>query len=77
MEEYKIKTVDDFLQLPVDRIHDCLDEFAAMLVATKTASIALVDLCESLGQKVEGSALRIPMFTWIDDGKKDQTFNVR
>ena len=57
-KEYKIEHAHDFLQVPEDRLDDCLSEFKHYLEDIK----AFTDSgCEMSG---------IGGFTWIDDGEK-------
>lgn len=64
---YKIETVADFLKVPEDRLDDCLKEFAAWVVISKSM-IGFSDSC--------GAGLEVIGFTWVDDGKNDITVNI-
>ena len=76
MNEYKIVNVTDFLDVPEDRIDDCLTEFKPFLEYMRPM-IALAKMgAESLGQDPE-EALKVMAFTWIDDGKTDVTIRVQ
>jgi len=68
-KEYDIKTVQDFLKVPEDRIVDCLAEFKEGLDIARP----FIEMSEILGQK--GVDI-FPQFTWIDDGEKNKTIHV-
>jgi hypothetical protein len=60
---YEIKTVNDFLQIPENRLSACLKEFKIAI----SFGIACRDL-----QKImdKDAPFNFPYFKWIDDGKK-------
>lgn len=56
---YEIRSVHDFLTVPIDRLVDCLHEFPVWL-ATMAAIRATM-----------GDLVKLPQaFIWIDDGKR-------
>ena len=59
---YKIESIGDFLKIPSDRIHDCLNEMANHMSEFKAG-------LEALG--IEPTGAEIKTFTWEDDGKND------
>ena len=59
---YKIESIGDFLKIPSDRIHVCLQEMADHMAEFKAG-------LEALG--VEQTGAEIKTFTWEDDGKND------
>lgn len=59
-KSYKIQTLSDLLNVPSDRLHDCMTELADGIIAFKAN-------CEALDIK-NG----IDELTWHDDQKKDQ-----
>ena len=59
MKRYVIRTFRDFLQVPEDRLADCLSEFADFLKQLRELSICPPDI------GVE--------FEWTDDGKRTGT----
>lgn len=75
-KEYKIETVNDFLMLPVDKIDACLSEFATALERTIEMKAEAEELARLLGGLVFTNEITMPSFTWIDDGKTDQTYKI-
>ena len=72
-DKYKIKTVNDFLAIPEDKLEKCLDEFKVAVLATK----AMVDLENAIGQVVGvKEVVFMPSFTWVDDEANNITINV-
>lgn len=67
LKEYDIKTVQDFLKVPEDRIADCLAEFKEGLDIARP----FIEISEMLG-----TDNIFPQFTWIDDGEKNKTIHV-
>ena len=65
---YKIESIGDFLKIPSDRIHVCLNEMASHMSEFKAE-------LEVLG--IEPTGAEIKTFTWEDVGKNDLniTFN--
>ena len=59
---YKIESIGDFLKIPSDRIHVCLNEMASHMSEFKAE-------LEVLG--IEPTGAEIKTFTWEDDGKND------
>lgn len=59
---YKIESIGDFLKIPSDRIHVCLQEMADHMAEFKAG-------LEALG--IEPTGVEIKTFTWEDDGKND------
>ncbi|TCB79375.1 hypothetical protein E0H89_03740 [Acinetobacter sp. ANC 3781] len=59
---YKIESIGDFLKIPSDRIHACLNEMANHMSEFKAG-------LEVLG--IEPTGAEIKTFTWEDDGKND------
>lgn len=59
---YKIESIGDFLKIPSDRIHVCLNEMANHMSEFKAG-------LETLG--IEPTGAEIKTFTWEDDGKND------
>jgi hypothetical protein len=58
---YRIAKVTDFLDVPMDRLRDCLEEFVIWLSMFHAARMAL-------GGAIKG----IPeSYDWIDDGKAE------
>jgi len=61
-DTYKIESIGDFLKIPSDRIHVCLQEMADHMAEFKAE-------LEALG--IEPTGAEIKTFTWEDDGKND------
>ena len=72
--QYEIQTVADFLKIPEDRQADCLSEFADSLDTART----MIEIVKAAGiaAGVDTNPTFGP-FIWIDDGKRDQTVEVR
>lgn len=66
MTEYKITSLKDLLNIPVDRIDDCLDELKDGL---KLMHVQMEAFEISVADAVFDS------FTWQDDGAKNMTSN--
>ena len=63
-KKYTLKTVEDFLQIPDDRLDECLREFAIAL--------RYVRAVEAKARDADAKAkIHMPYFGWIDDGKSD------
>lgn len=75
--EYKIKTVDDFRQIPEDKIDKSLKEFGTALRVRKNMETTMNILGKSISGKDKVLDLTIPEFTWIDDKEKKLTVNIR
>ena len=61
--EYTIKTVQDFLTIPEDRLSDCIKEFEE--------SIKMAHAFKNIQTAIDKNApFDWPYFKWIDDGKK-------
>jgi hypothetical protein len=73
-KEYRIETVNDFLKLPVDKIDTCLSELATALERTIEMKAEAEELASLFGGLVFITEITMPSFTWIDDGKTDQTY---
>lgn len=59
-KSYEIRTLSDLLNVPSDRLHDCMAELADGIIAFK-ASCEALDIHNGLDE-----------ITWHDDQKKDQ-----
>ena len=68
--KYEIRSVNDFLKVPEDRIEDCLQEFHTALEMHR-AMKGLVDMVA--GHDIDTT---FPCFTWIDDGERNATLNM-
>lgn len=68
--EYRIETVADFLNVPEDRIEDCLKEFADFIELSRAMLQAASFMAQIMG--IEDKS-KIGAYTWIDDGKKEKT----
>ena len=66
---YEIYRVVDFLNVPEDRLKDCLDEFVDFLSIARP----IVDLADAMSEVLGAkNSTEGTKFTWIDDGKKDR-----
>ena len=59
-KSYKIQTLSDLLNVPSDRLHDCMAELADGILAFK-ANCEALDINNGIDE-----------LTWHDDQKKDQ-----
>lgn len=75
MNEYKIEKITDFLEVPEDRLDDCLVDFKSFLEHTKPLLALAKTGAELLGQDPE-EAIKLMGFTWVDDGKTDGELNL-
>ena len=60
---YKLVYIADLLQLPPDRIQDCLNELVPHLKNLQGMTSDLSD--------VVGAPVLVNGFTWVDDGKDE------
>jgi hypothetical protein len=61
MNTYEIKTVEDFMEVPPERLADCLSEFIDYLHFMRNTP----QLAKEVGVRIEP----VYVFNWIDDGK--------
>ena len=66
-KQYEIKTIDDLLRVPPNRLKDCLAELETSIQICH-AMAALT----SAGAPTAEVKVELPSWTWIDDGKRDQ-----
>lgn len=71
VNKYKIEQANDFLNVPEDKIDDCLEEFKAYLSMVRTIKREQELFFKGLYQPRLESG-----FTWVDDGRKDVTANI-
>ena len=68
-KEYKIDKITDFLEVPEDRIDDCLAEFATFLEFLRAILVFA-----KLGAETQGMGqdelYKLMGFTWVDNGKE-------
>lgn len=64
---YEIKTINDLLRVPPERLHDCLAELRTSLEICH-AMAALAAACAP----TEEVKVELPSWTWIDDAKREQ-----
>jgi len=69
-KRYMIKTLDDFLGVPDDRIDQCLKEFAIFIYTARFVASSAEEAC---GKKV----VEVGGFEWIDDGDLDVSIQLR
>lgn len=64
-KEYKIETIHDCMEIPIEKFNDFLAEFNEALQLARGA--------HEINKEISGSPkpVSIRSFTWIDDGKKD------
>jgi hypothetical protein len=67
--QYESQHVDDFLNVPEDRLDDCLDEFRTFLNLHIAQRAVVKGLTKVLMPDVKASTTA--KFVWIDDGKKN------
>lgn len=68
--EYEIEHVRDFLNVPEDRIDQCLEEFKGFIEFVRNMMMANDLRSEALGLENKSECRS---YTWIDDGKLDAT----
>lgn len=71
---YEIKTVQDFLTVPVDRLEACLTEFRDYLEYARD----IMELAKLAGEMVGAKETKtsVGSFNWCDDGIRKGTINV-
>lgn len=67
---YKIREVQDFLNVPEDRLEVCLGEFAVFIGMLRNLERKVNSLAELTGEDPQMTEVT---FEWIDDGKKERT----
>lgn len=72
--EYRIESLWDFLAVPPDRIDDCLEEFATALEAIRSSLTILKELTPP--DRRDAVRWAPGAFTWIDDGKRNETLTL-
>jgi hypothetical protein len=65
---YEIRTIEDFLSVPTDKLPMCLKDFSNWLCATKE----FVEAAE----KIPGAKAVTETFIWLDDGLNDVILEV-
>ena len=77
---YEIKTLMDFLNVPEDKIDECLVDLKAWIGFVRHTK-ACTDILLECGGKDMRAAVRAEVssagFVWIDDGKHDAHITVR
>jgi hypothetical protein len=68
-KQYEIKTINDLLLVPPERLHDCLAE-----LETSIQICHAMKALTSAGAPTAEVKVELPVWTWIDDGKRDQNF---
>lgn len=74
-ETYRIEHVRDFLQVPPDRLPQCLAEFADFLQLARETTASFEALAKRIG--FQGKACETKAFRWIDDGLTTQKISLR
>lgn len=66
-KEYRISSLADFLQVPADKLDECLADFQTWLSLARQA-----DEVSRIGSNMLGAEAKLSLraFTWIDDGKR-------
>jgi hypothetical protein len=72
--KYEIKTVQDFLKVPEDRLEECLKEFRDYLDIARSVSKLVKATGELLGAK--GTEAEVGCFNWCDDGIRKGTLRL-
>jgi len=72
--EYEIKTVQDFLKVPADRMEECLTEFRDFLDLSRET----VEACKVVGKLLgtEPPETIVQAFIWSDDGERKGTLRL-
>ena len=76
--ELEMRTVEDFLKVPIDKIDHCLEDFKSWLMVYHSAEAMAQYRVKQMGitlpelQKV----FKSDHFVWIDDGKHDATITI-
>ena len=73
VNKYTIKEVNDFLELPDDRIEDCLKEFKTFIVLAKRQRTVTIELAKAI--QIDADVSTDNTFVWIDDGENNITIN--
>lgn len=76
---YTIRTVNDFLAIPADRLAACLEDLASAIEIHRAAAGLVRAVAEGLrqGVSIPDDAFTMPCFTWIDDGERNATVIMR
>lgn len=65
---YLIRTVGDFLQVPEDRLDECLRSFAASINGARRAKAAILAMAPNIS--LPEDAIILTNFRWLDDGER-------
>ncbi|MDT5061480.1 MAG: hypothetical protein QOH63_1939 [Acidobacteriota bacterium] len=68
-KHYLIKTVEDFFQVPADRVERCLKEFGIMLYTARFVKDIAAEVATT-------DAVKVRVFEWIDDDKLKVTIRL-
>ena len=66
-KQYEIKTIDDLLRVPPERLKECLAE-----LETSIQICHAMKALTSAGAPTAEVKVELPSWTWIDDGKLNQ-----
>jgi hypothetical protein len=75
-KEYKIKNISDLLDVPEDRINDCLEQMKKFLKYLRD----ITDMAKLVGGELgidTKTVIESTGFVWIDDGKNDVTITIQ
>jgi hypothetical protein len=72
---YEINSVKDFLEVPKDRLHACLEDFQVYLLMAHGLLEGIKESSHGVSI-LEGLMDEYPPFTWIDDGKNNANFKL-
>lgn len=67
VSEYEIRTLEDFLKVPADRLPECLRDFGDWLALARRKGEVDKILTEAVGVETD---LAMDFFHWIDDGQR-------
>lgn len=75
---YRFTTFNELLDtVPADRIEDCVNELAVLLVKTAQLRVLIASAAKHIDQDALVPVIRLPEpFEWIDDGKQELTIKL-
>ncbi len=74
-KEYKISKVQDFFEVPIEKLDACLEEFREYINMAHDLKSRFAAVAENIGAK--DAQADIGLFHWIDDARKDVTIELK
>ena len=76
VKTYEIRQIEDFYNVPEDRLFACLDAFGNCINAHRAMKQSMKEVARCFGHNKDAAETDFNHFTWIDDGKNDITIEI-